>query len=155
MPTCQLVAISVTKSECCPNNMSTFHLAHIGACSYLSSNMSTEMFEKIPPSSLTALPTFGEIIWSETWNCQCLIIKKSDSFSVLPLFGRLDFEQSAVWWLSRGFEPQPNASHLLCLQSYRHHLIHRDQHFCENMIGKTGSGLDLGFSFRGIWRHIS
>ena len=156
---CQLVSISTCGDQIRmlpKQQVNISHSTHIGACSYLSSNISTEDFPTWP--TLTALAASTHLWWKNlirNLKLSVLNFKKRYSLSVLPLFGRLDFEQLAVPWLSRGFEPQSSASHLLCLQSYRHHLIHRDQHFCENMIGKTGFGLDLGFSFRGIWRHIS
>ena len=34
------------------------------------------------------------------------------------------------------FEPTLNVGHLLCHQSNRHHLIHRDPQICKNMIGR-------------------
>ena len=92
---CQLVSISTCGDQIRmlpKQQVNISHSTHIGACSYLSSNISTEVFEKISPPDLPWLrwqpqPTFGEIIWSETWNCQCWIIKKKvQPFSIASLW---------------------------------------------------------------------
>ena len=40
------------------------------------------------------------------------------------------------YFFVRNFEPTLNVGHLLSHQSNRHHLIHRDQQICKNMIGR-------------------